>query len=68
MDLDINNFSMESEHNLKSERRTLEMAELGSNARSMINVGNEIGFNLYEIEILNKIEDRFELTTKFVQE
>ncbi len=66
MEIDIDNFRGESEHNLKSERRTLELVELASNVRSMINVGNGIGFNLYEIESLNKIEDRLELVSKFV--
>ena len=45
----VENLREEVQHNLLSERRSLESVELASNTRSYINVANGIEFNEYDI-------------------
>ena len=51
-----------------SEKRNLKFIELATNVRSFINVANEIEFNTFEIERLNKLEDRFKLLGTIIQD
>ena len=44
-----------------SEKRNLKFIELATNVRSFINVANDLEFNEFDIERLNRVEDRFTL-------
>ncbi len=63
---EIEGISGENEHNLKSERRTLEYVELAVNMKSLIQAGNGIEFNYYDLEGLNKLDGRYELLGRFL--
>jgi predicted glycosyl hydrolase (DUF1957 family) len=44
-----------------SEKRNLKFIELATNVRSFINVANDLEFKEFDIERLNRVEDRFTL-------
>jgi hypothetical protein len=52
---EVSSLGAELEHNLYSERRSLEFVELASNVRSFINLANQIEFDKYDIHELNEI-------------
>ena len=49
LDTEIGDLAGENEHNLNSERRTLEYTELAVNTRSWLNAGLGIEFDLYDM-------------------
>jgi hypothetical protein len=44
-----------------SEKRNLKFIELATNVRSFINVANNLEFKEFDIERLNRVEDRLTL-------
>lgn len=67
LDKEIEDLSGENEHNLNSERRTLEFTELAVNSRSWLNAGLGIEFDLYDMQELNNLDLRFDLMGRFIQ-
>lgn len=67
LDKEIEDLSGENEHNLNSERRTLEFTELAVNSRSWLNAGLGIEFDLYDMQELNNLDLRYDLMGRFIQ-
>ena len=63
----LDDFSQENEHNLKSEERRLKVVQLASNVRSYINVANGLEFDRYDGISIESI-DRYEYLSRLIQE
>jgi len=59
LELEISMVKETNKQYMQSEYRNLKFIELVTNVRSYINVANELEFNSFDIERLNRLEDRF---------
>lgn len=63
----IEDMDGENWHNFNSERRTLNIQIISSNIRSLMNVGNKLEYERFELEALNRFEKRFEYLARLVE-
>lgn len=58
---EVDSVTATNQQYMYSEKRNLKFIELATNVRSFINVANDLEFNEFDIERLNRVEDRFTL-------
>ena len=58
---EVDSVTATNQQYMYSEKRNIKFIELATNVRSFINVANDLEFNEFDIERLNRVEDRFTL-------
>jgi hypothetical protein len=61
IETEVDTVAATNQQYMYSEKRNLKFIELATNVRSFINVANDLEFNEFDIERLNRVEDRFTL-------
>lgn len=65
---DIDDLSGENEHNLNSERRTIQIVSLALNVRSFINIVNGLEQRNFTMKALDKVLNRDEYLERIIHE